>query len=33
MSDTTIATALDAKPRVARQFRLQWEEALSLIHI
>ncbi len=27
MSDPTIATALDARPRVARQFRLQWEEA------
>ncbi len=27
MSDTSIATSLDARPRVSRQFRLQWEEA------
>ena len=27
MSDTAIVTTLDAKPRVSKQFRLQWEEA------
>lgn len=26
MSDTAVGTTLDAKPRVSRQFRLQWEE-------